>query len=66
MGAALIFFCTTGFMNSFGLLQEYYSRGPLKNKSEFYISWIGPFATFVLFLFAALAGTLVDKVGPTV
>jgi hypothetical protein len=53
-------------MNSFGLFQEYYFRGPLKNKSEFDISWIGSFATFILFLFAALAGAAVDKVGPTV
>jgi MFS family permease len=53
-------------MNSFGVYQEYYQKHQLRSHSAFDISWIGAFSTFVLFVGAAPAGLLVDKIGPNI
>ncbi|KAH0835328.1 MFS monocarboxylate transporter [Fonsecaea pedrosoi] len=66
VGAALSAFCTVGFLNAFGLFIDYYRNHQLADKSEFDISWIGSFSTFVFFLAAAPAGLLVDRMGPTI
>lgn len=55
-----------GFINSFGVLEQYYHSDVLRDESEFRISWIGSFNTFSIFLFAAPVGMLADKIGPTV
>ncbi|KAK4506299.1 hypothetical protein PRZ48_000029 [Zasmidium cellare] len=55
-----------GFINAFGVLQEYYQSDILRGESAFRISWIGSFNTFAIFLFAAPVGILADKIGPTI
>ncbi|KAK4496648.1 hypothetical protein PRZ48_012630 [Zasmidium cellare] len=59
-------FVTVGFMNAYGVFQQYYTAHYLPDESNFQISWIGSFASFILFAFAAPAGFLTDRVGPTV
>ncbi|KFX97535.1 hypothetical protein O988_04815 [Pseudogymnoascus sp. VKM F-3808] len=64
-GAFLVFFCSLGFVNAFGVFQEYYRSHQLSNHSDFDISWIGSFSTFMIFGGAPIAGVLVDIFGPT-
>lgn len=66
IGAFCSLFISVGFMNAWGVWQEYYHKNQLRHRSEFDIAWIGSFATFVLMFGGAAAGILVDKVGPTV
>ncbi|KIY02594.1 uncharacterized protein Z520_01059 [Fonsecaea multimorphosa CBS 102226] len=66
VGSALSTFCTVGFLNAFGVFIDYYRAHELADKSEFDISWIGSFCTFVFFISAAPAGLLVDRIGPTI
>ncbi|KAJ5145514.1 MFS monocarboxylate transporter [Penicillium bovifimosum] len=65
LGAFSTFFCSVGFINAFGVFQEYYRAHQLSDSSDFDISWIGSFETFALFSGAPLTGLLVDRVGPT-
>jgi MFS family permease len=65
-GAALSYFATVGFLNAFGVFQEYYTTVVLVDKSNFQISWLGSFATFTFFIFAPVAGLASDKFGPRV
>ncbi|KAK4541431.1 hypothetical protein LTR36_008032 [Oleoguttula mirabilis] len=64
-GSALAYFYTVGFLNAFGVFQEYYTSDVLRGKSNFQISWLGSFALFIMFAFAPVAGILADKIGPT-
>lgn len=64
-GASFALFCTVGFLNAFGVFQEYYLHHQLASSSPFAISWLGSFTTFVLFVFAIPSGILVDRYGPT-
>lgn len=66
IGSFCSLFISVGFMNAWGVWQEYYQKHQLRDRSEFDIAWIGSFATFVLMFGGAAAGILVDKVGPTV
>jgi hypothetical protein len=66
VGGVCSLFVSVGFMNAFGVFQEYYHLHQLRNKSDFDIAWIGSFAMFIMFLCGAPAGLLVDKIGPTV
>ncbi|OJJ76878.1 hypothetical protein ASPBRDRAFT_49895 [Aspergillus brasiliensis CBS 101740] len=66
MGAFFTFFCSVGFINAFGVFQDYYESHQLSSYSSFDISWIGSFSTFALFSGAPITGVLVDRVGPTV
>ncbi|KAI3325754.1 putative MFS monocarboxylate transporter [Xylariaceae sp. AK1471] len=65
-GASLALFCTVGFLNAFGLYQEYYATGLLKTYTDSDISWIGSVAIFLLYIGSPVAGILVDKLGPTI
>ncbi|KAK1808928.1 hypothetical protein LTR12_016710 [Friedmanniomyces endolithicus] len=65
-GAATAYFVTVGLLNAFGVFQQYYTSLYLAGESNFKISWLGAFATFCLFAFAAPAGILSDKVGPQI
>ena len=66
LGSSLAIFCSVGFVNAFGVFQEYYFAHQLRRRSEFDISWVGSFATFAMFMWAPVAGVLVDRMGPTV
>ncbi|KNG87026.1 MFS monocarboxylate transporter [Aspergillus nomiae NRRL 13137] len=65
IGAFMALFCTLGFQNAFGVFQAFYHATILRDHSEFDIAWIGSLLTFMIFSFAAPAGVLVDRVGPT-
>ncbi|KXT15283.1 hypothetical protein AC579_4836 [Pseudocercospora musae] len=65
-GSALAFFCTVGFLNAYGVFQQYYTAHYLPTYSNFQISWIGSFSTFMLFGAAAPAGIIADRLGPTI
>ncbi|RAQ68264.1 MFS monocarboxylate transporter [Aspergillus flavus] len=65
IGAFMALFCTLGFQNAFGVFQAFYHATILRDHSEFDIAWIGSLLTFMIFFFAAPAGVLVDRVGPT-
>ncbi|KAI0022299.1 major facilitator superfamily transporter [Xylariomycetidae sp. FL0641] len=64
-GASLALFCTVGYLNAFGVYQEYYTTF-LPGTSASTISWIGSISIFLLYLGSPFAGLLVDKVGPTI
>ncbi|KAI1432077.1 putative MFS monocarboxylate transporter [Xylaria sp. CBS 124048] len=66
VGASFSLFCTAGYLNAFGVYQEYYASGLLKSYSSSDISWIGSVAIFLLYVGSPVAGILVDKVGPTI
>ncbi|KAF2717572.1 MFS general substrate transporter [Polychaeton citri CBS 116435] len=63
---ALAYFLTVGFLNAFGIFQQYYHDVLMPDKSNFEISWFGSFSTFALFATAAPAGLLADRYGPTI
>jgi hypothetical protein len=65
-GAACIFFSCLGFMNAFGVFQEYYMTHQLSHKTADDIAWIGSVAAFVQFATGAIAGGLFDRYGPWV
>ncbi|KXS97744.1 hypothetical protein AC578_3191 [Pseudocercospora eumusae] len=65
-GSALAYFCTIGFLNAYGVFQQYYTAHYLPTYSNFQISWIGSFSTFMLFGAAAPAGIIADRLGPTI
>jgi len=59
-------FCSVGFVNAFGVFQEYYSQSLLQGNSESEISWLGSFNVFTMFAGALCVGALLEKVGPQV
>ncbi|KAJ8129814.1 hypothetical protein O1611_g3815 [Lasiodiplodia mahajangana] len=65
-GASIALYCTVGFLNAFGVYQEYYGTGLLKAYTDSDISWIGSVAIFLLYIGSPVAGLLVDRIGPTI
>ena len=60
-------FCSVGFVNAFGVFEEYYQSNllhPTPTPSQ--ISWLGSFNIFSMFGFTLLVGYLNDKYGPRV
>ncbi|KAF5864820.1 hypothetical protein ETB97_006358 [Aspergillus alliaceus] len=57
-------FCSVGFVNAFGVFQEYYEQALLSNKSASDISWLGSVNIFCMFGCTSIAGILTDKYGP--
>ncbi|OHE99286.1 major facilitator superfamily transporter [Colletotrichum orchidophilum] len=64
LGASLSLFCTVGFLNAFGVFQEYYQS--YLGKSESDISWIASVSIFIIYVGAPISGILTDRLGPTV
>ncbi|KAK6603393.1 riboflavin transporter MCH5 [Botrytis cinerea] len=64
IGAFSIMFCSVGFINAFGVFQEYYAKNMLANKTASEISWLGSFNVFCMFGGTFVAGYLNDKYGP--
>ncbi|KAK4101137.1 MFS general substrate transporter [Parathielavia hyrcaniae] len=62
-GAACIFFSGMGFMNSFGVFQEYYMSNQLRDRSPDDIAWIGSLMAFLQFAGGGLTGPLFDRFG---
>ncbi|PQE15489.1 riboflavin transporter MCH5 protein [Rutstroemia sp. NJR-2017a WRK4] len=65
-GAAGLLFCTFGYINAFGVYQEYYQSHQLKHRSPSDISWIGSLQVFFLFSGSAIGGPLFDRFGAKV
>ncbi|CAI7576974.1 uncharacterized protein N7487_004002 [Penicillium crustosum] len=63
-GAFTCAFCTVGFMNSFGIFQEYYAKNQLSSSSTSTIAWIGAISIFFLFATSVGAGAMLDIFGP--
>ncbi|CAP74170.1 Pc14g00290 [Penicillium rubens Wisconsin 54-1255] len=64
-GAFTCAFCTVGFMNSFGIFQEYYTKNQLSSSPTSTIAWLGAIAIFLLFAISVGAGAMLDIFGPT-
>jgi MFS family permease len=62
-GSACIFFSCLGFMNSFGVFQEYYMANQLRDQSSDNVAWIGSLTAFIQFAGGAIAGPLFDRYG---
>jgi MFS family permease len=58
-----VFFCTVGFINAFGVFEEYYAEHQLSDKSPSTISWLGSFNIFIMFAGTFPVGYLNDKYG---
>ncbi|KAK3681051.1 putative MFS monocarboxylate transporter [Podospora appendiculata] len=65
-GASCSLFCGVGFLNAFGVFQDYYKTNMLQDMSDSNISWIGSVSIFLLYLLSPVAGILVDRFGPTI
>ncbi len=59
-------FVSVGFINAFGVFEEYYTTSLLKDKSASDVAWIGSFELFVMFGGTLPVGYLSDKYGPKV
>ncbi|KAE8349242.1 putative monocarboxylate permease [Aspergillus coremiiformis] len=66
VGAAGLLFCSFGYINSFGVYQEYYQTHQLADKSPEQISWLGSLQVFFLFSGTLLGGPLFDRYGSTI
>jgi MFS family permease len=62
-GAVSIFFACLGFLNSFGVFQEYYMTHQLRDSTPDDVSWIGSSAVFLQAAAGAFAGPIFDRYG---
>ncbi|CAE7162652.1 unnamed protein product, partial [Rhizoctonia solani] len=60
-GAWLILFCSFGYVNAFGVYQDYYTRIYLTNKTSSDIAWIGSTQLCLQFLMGLVSGKLFDE-----
>ncbi|KAJ5202496.1 hypothetical protein N7449_004575 [Penicillium cf. viridicatum] len=65
-GAFCISFCTFGYLNAYGVYQNYYSTHQLIEKSSSTIAWIGSVQTCLLLGGGIVGGPLFDKYGTKV
>ncbi|KAG4421203.1 hypothetical protein IFR04_005614 [Cadophora malorum] len=66
IGSFFAMFCSVGFVNAFGVFQEYYSGHLLSDKSASDISWLGSFNLFCMFGGTIVVGYMNDKHGPRI
>ncbi|KAF3482539.1 uncharacterized protein GIQ15_05298 [Arthroderma uncinatum] len=64
IGTTCILFCTVGFVNAFGVFQEFYTKTFFRDKSLSAVSWFGSFNVFCMFAGAVVTGILTDLCGP--
>jgi MFS family permease len=55
---------TSGFVNSFGIFETYYSSHQLADKTPSDIAWIGSFQIYCMFSGGLFAGRIFDSHGP--
>ncbi|KAK6527471.1 hypothetical protein TWF694_004459 [Orbilia ellipsospora] len=60
-GAFFLFLATWGFVNAFGVYQNYYATARLSGTPVTNISWIGSIQGFLLLFVGVLTGPLYDK-----
>ncbi|KIW39898.1 uncharacterized protein PV06_08468 [Exophiala oligosperma] len=63
LGAYCVSFSTFGYMNAYGVYQEYYSSHFLSHESPSSISWIGSIQVFFLYAGGLVGGPLFDRYG---
>ncbi|KAL4068007.1 major facilitator superfamily domain-containing protein [Scleroderma citrinum] len=61
IGAALIQGCGFGYLASYGVFQDFYTRQYLTNETPSTISWIGGINIFLVSAFSLVAGMLFDR-----
>jgi len=61
LGAFLAQFCTSGYLNSFGVYQAFYAQQYLENESASAVSWIGSLVALLSFALGPICGPLFDK-----
>ncbi|EPE04549.1 monocarboxylate permease-like protein [Ophiostoma piceae UAMH 11346] len=66
VGSFCISFCTFGYLNAYGVYQNYYSTHQLMDKSASTIAWIGSVQTCLLLGGGIIGGPLFDRYGATV
>ncbi|KAI0824487.1 MFS general substrate transporter [Trametes gibbosa] len=59
-GAWMVQFSTFGYLNSFGVYEDYYTRAFLTHVSPSNISWIGSIQLFLMYAPAVLVGSAFD------
>ncbi|KAJ7075643.1 major facilitator superfamily domain-containing protein [Mycena belliarum] len=59
-GAWMVQFCTFGYINAFGVYQDFYTREFLINKTAADISWIGSFQLAVQYAMGVIVSRAVD------
>ncbi|KAG2359028.1 MFS general substrate transporter [Suillus spraguei] len=60
-GVFLVQFCGYGYMTSFGVYQDFYTRHYLTNETASAISWIGSTGAFLMNVTGLVAGLLYDR-----
>ncbi|KAL4785995.1 putative monocarboxylate transporter [Aspergillus varians] len=66
LGAFCVSFSTFGYMNAYGVYQDYYTDHFLSNVSTSTISWIGSVQVCFLFSGSLLGGPLFDRYGASI
>ncbi|ODH34120.1 hypothetical protein ACO22_03165 [Paracoccidioides brasiliensis] len=66
LGTSGVLFCTFGYVNAYGVFQEYYMSHQLRDSSPSAISWIGSLQVFFLFSSSLVGGPLFDRYGAKV
>ncbi|KAJ1330812.1 MFS transporter MCT family aspergillic acid transporter [Microdochium nivale] len=64
LGGFCVFFCSFGWLNSIGVFQDYYQRGPLSSYSSSTISWITSLQIFFMTAMGPIIGYIYDRFGP--
>ncbi|THU98444.1 MFS general substrate transporter [Dendrothele bispora CBS 962.96] len=59
-GAFIVVFCSSGYVNSFGVYEDFYVREYLNDHSSSKIGWIGGTQTFCLFSMGIFSGYAID------
>ncbi|KAF5347943.1 hypothetical protein D9756_010121 [Leucocoprinus leucothites] len=61
LGSLLVQFSCSGYVCSYGVFQDYYTRVYMTNYSASAISWIGSVAPFLMLMMGLLSGRLYDR-----
>ncbi|KAL4923176.1 MCT family MFS transporter [Aspergillus undulatus] len=65
-GACMALFCSVGFINSYGVFQEYYLANQLANEAESTVAWLGGLSIFFIYVGSAVSGPMMDLFGPRI
>ncbi|KAF7348859.1 hypothetical protein MVEN_01406000 [Mycena venus] len=60
-GAVIVQFCGFGYITSYGVYQDFYTRDYLTQSSSSAISWIGSISAFILISGGLVSGRLFDR-----
>ncbi|KAJ5108444.1 Major facilitator superfamily domain general substrate transporter [Penicillium angulare] len=66
LGAFCVSFSTFGYMNAYGVYQDYYTEHFLSNETSSNISWIGSVQVCFLFTGSLIGGPLFDRYGASI